>query len=217
MFDTRPLIIALVTTCTCAIATPLNANEIEIAAFSRGDLSGWEEESFKGHSQYRLITLDDRQVLHATSDRTASGLHKEITIDLEKTPYLNWSWRVDQVLNGNDERAKSGDDYPARVYVVAYRGWAPWKTRAISYVWASHQPRGASWPNAFTGKAHMVAVQSGTENAGQWQQQRRNVREDFKQLFGKDIKEIHYIAIMTDTDNSGQSAQGYYGDIYFSD
>ena len=199
------------------VTGPVMAAKIQVGAFSQGDLHGWEEESFVGHSQYELVMLDDTRVLKAVSRQSASGLHKEIVIDLEKTPYLNWSWRVDDVLNGNDEQAKSGDDYPARVYVVAHHSWAPWKTRAISYVWASHEPQGATWPNAFTNKAYMVALQSGTARAGQWQHERRNIREDFKQLLGKDIKEIHFVAIMTDTDNTGQNAEGYYGDIYFSD
>ena len=91
-----------------------------------------------------------------------------------------------------------------------------WKTRALNYVWSNNQAVGSAWPNAFTSNAYMVAVQTGTANLGQWREQKRHVRDDFKRYFGSDIITIDAVAIMTDADNSGREATAYYGDIYFS-
>ncbi len=120
-------------------------------------------------------------------------------------------------MSGNNERTKDGDDYSARVYVVVSGGVFFWRTRAINYVWSSNQPVGTSWPNAFTDNALMLAVRSGKSNdVGRWVQERRNVREDLRQLLGKEITQIDAVAVMTDSDNTQQSTSATYGDIYFS-
>ncbi|RLJ19772.1 hypothetical protein DJ030_08395 [bacterium endosymbiont of Escarpia laminata] len=179
-------------------------------------LSGWERHDFKGHTSYQLIEEDGKQVIKAVSVGSASGLVKRISINLDKTPYLNWRWRVAGVLDRPDERSRQGDDYPARVYVVKEGGWAPWRTRSITYVWSSSQAEGSVWPSAYTDQSMMVAVHSGASDVLLWKSERRNLKEDFKQLFGQDVHQIDLIALMTDTDNTGEKATAWYGDIYFS-
>ncbi|HAS50890.1 MAG TPA: hypothetical protein DCS21_03795 [Gammaproteobacteria bacterium] len=204
---------ALLTASALSIAAD---DEVIIGRFSAGDLRDWQTKSFKGETRYTFDEQNGRQVLFADSQGAASGLYREIRINLQRTPWLNWSWRVDQVLSGLDERSKPGDDYPARVYVVASGGAAFWKTRSLIYVWSSHQPVGATWHNAFTSNARAIALRSGTEDAGRWVSEKRNIRADFRQLFGEDLDDIDAVALMTDTDNSGQSATAWYGDIYFT-
>ena len=204
------------------------AEKISIANFSEGDLSGWEEKSFKDNSQYEFVSYETMnskngeinaphgKVLRAYTQGQASGLFKEVVIDLNKTPYLNWSWQVNTLFKGNDERSKEGDDYPARIYVLVSGGVFFWNTKAINYVWSSNQPVGSEWPNAYTGNAQMLAVRSGDKKIGQWVNERRNIREDFKKLFGDDVMQIDAVAVMIDGDNTGQSATSYFGDIFFS-
>ncbi|MDH3695177.1 MAG: DUF3047 domain-containing protein [Gammaproteobacteria bacterium] len=187
-----------------------------VGQFQQGVLDGWEVKKFKGQTEYTLVEEANGYSLQARSDASASALYKAIKIDLTQTPYLNWSWRVDSPLNGVDETTKQGDDYAARVYVVRETGMLSLKSLAISYVWSSYQKEGSVWPNAFTDNAAMIAVRNGDVRAGQWISEKRNVREDFKRAFGRDIKEINVVALMTDTDNSGQSAQAYYGNISFT-
>jgi hypothetical protein len=187
-----------------------------IGRFSAGDLRDWQTKSFKDETRYRFDQNSGRRALFADSQGTASGLYREIQVDLNRTPWLNWSWRVDQVLEGVDERGKTGDDYPARVYVVVSGGAAFWNTRSLVYVWSSNQPAGATWNNAFTSNARVMALRSGTRDAGRWVSEKRDIRVDFRQLFGQDIDRIDAVALMTDTDNSGQRAAAWYGDIYFT-
>ena len=191
------------------------ADTLPIGQFSAGELGGWEEKSFVGNTRYEIVDTPRGKALQATARASASGLFRKQRIDLSRTPYLHWSWRVDETFHGNDERSKAGDDYPARIYVVVEGGLFFWRTRALSYVWSSHQPVGTSWPNAYTGNAMMIAVRSAGDT-GRWQHERRNVRQDLRRLFGEDIDHIHAVAVMTDTDNTGQTASALYGDIYFA-
>ncbi len=187
-----------------------------VGLFSRGDLKGWQEKRFEGETEYRLSRENHLTSLRAHSEGAASGRFKETTVDLSTTPVLHWSWRIDNLLPNVNEQTKAGDDYPARVYVVFSGGVFFWRTRAINYVWSSHQPVGTTWPNAFTANAMMVAVQSGPQQLGQWVSEQRNVAEDYRQLFGEEPGTVDAVAIMTDTDNSGQHATAWYGDIWFS-
>ncbi|MCK5912801.1 MAG: DUF3047 domain-containing protein, partial [Desulfuromusa sp.] len=115
------------------------------------------------------------------------------------------------------ERTKEGDDYVARIYVVVKGGLLFWKTRAINYVWASSEKQGTIWPNAFAGKnAMLLAVRSSTDQQGIWYHEKRNVYEDLKAIFGEEIKTIHAVAIMTDSDNSKGLVRASYGDISFT-
>lgn len=204
----------------CLLLLPIIAyaesDRIDIARFSQEELSGWQTKVFSGKTQYALTNVDTHTVLHANSNASASGLFREIKIDLNKTPILHWSWKVDNVLTGVDERTKAGDDYPARVYVVFSGGLAFWRTRAINYVWSNNQPIQSNWRNAFTGNAQMIAVQSGQNHTGQWMEQQRDVLADYQKLFGAEPGNVDAVAIMTDTDNSGTSASAWYGDIWFS-
>ena len=197
-------------------ATLSSASINRVDVLELPDMSAWEKQVFSGVTTYELRKIDDRQVLKAISNASASGMVREIEVDLTKTPYMNWSWRVDSVLSNVEETKKSGDDYAARVYVVISEGFFFWQTRALSYVWASEQAKGNSWPNAFTSKATMVAVRSGENSVGEWVQEKRNVLDDINNLLGIDATKIDAVAIMTDTDNSKQSATAYYGDIFFT-
>lgn len=197
-------------------ATLSSASITRVDVLKLPDINAWEKQVFSGITSYELHEIDGRQVLKAISKQSASGLVREIEVDLTKTPYMNWSWKVDSILSDVEETKKSGDDYAARVYVVISDGIFFWQTRALSYVWASKQAKGSTWPNAFTGKATMVAVESGEDSVGEWVEEKRNVLDDINNLLGIDATRIDAVAIMTDTDNSRQSATAYYGDIFFT-
>ncbi len=191
-------------------------DRVDIARFSRGDLSGWQSKAFAGETRYSLQNKDGRTALRADSNAAASGLYREVNIDLGKTPILNWTWQAGNILSGADERTRAGDDYSARVYVVFSGGLMFWRTRAINYVWSNRQPVDSSWHNAFTGNARMIAVESGPARLNQWVSEKRDVRADYKRLFGEAPDRVDAVAIMTDTDNTRTTATAWYGDIWFT-
>jgi len=186
--------------------------------FSADTLHGWEEKEFSGTTKYELVVdkQTQKKVLKAQSTGGASGLFRKIKVNLKQTPYLNWSWKTDVLLKNINENEKEGDDFVARVYVVIDGGYFFWKTLALNYVWSSSHQQGEKWDNPYTSNATMYAVESGEKNLGTWQTYKRNVRQDLKTFIGKDIQYIDAIAIMTDTDNSGQAATSYFGDIFFT-
>ena len=181
-----------------------------------GDVAGWEEKVFEGRTLYETVRRDGRTVIRATSRGTASGLFLRRRIDLEETPILRWSWRVEGTLGDIDERTRAGDDYSAKVYVIRLHPVFVWRARAVIYVWASTRVPGETWRNAYTDSSRHVAVRSGDAHAGQWVDERRDVRADFRELFGESVRHVDAVAIMTDTDNTGGGAVAYYGDIVFT-
>jgi len=189
---------------------------IVIGDFSHGSLAGWEQHDFEGKTLYRIEKDGSNSILEASSHHSASALYHPVRIDLTQTPYLHWRWRIRHILSVLDERQKSGDDFPARIYLISSGGVFFWNAKAINYVWSSREPVNASWLNPFTANSMMVSVESGTKHAGQWRSYKRNVRKDFKHLSGKDVTHIEAVAIMTDTDNTKSDAKASYGDIYFS-
>ncbi|MGL4827434.1 MAG: DUF3047 domain-containing protein [Vibrionaceae bacterium] len=195
----------------------VSAETVPIGQFSQGLLTGWEDRVFKGTTQYQLQRDGNTQVLAATVSDGASGKFKRIKIDLNRTPYLNWRWKVDQAWAGLDEKTKGGDDYPARLYVVVQRGLLGISSKTVNYVWASQQPVDSVWVNAFTTQAILIAVESGDKNIQQWRSYKRNVKADLRQAFNEDFNQIDIVAVMSDGDNSQQSGRAYFGDIWFSD
>lgn len=189
----------------------------KIPILEAADYSAWEKKIFDGDTQYSTSEMAGRTCIKAHSQKSASGLFKDVKIDLHKTPVLHWDWFIENTLGDIDETQKDGDDYAARIYVVMSGGLFFWNTRALNYVWASQKPKASVWPNAFSSNAIMFAVESGTRNNGRWVHEQRNVLDDIKEMLGTDSRYIDAVAIMTDTDNTQKQAVACYGDIYFSE
>ena len=190
---------------------------IFIGQFSENNLDGWQEKDFVKQTSYHLLKQDNQTVLQAEADASSSGLFKNVLVDLTTHPYLNWQWKIEKGHPPLAERTRNGDDYAARIFIVAKGGLLFWNAKSINYVWASTEKKGGIWPSAVAGKNTMhLAVRSSEDKKDTWYQEKRNVYEDFKKIFGKEIKEIHAVAIMTDSDNSKGSVRASYGDISFS-
>jgi hypothetical protein len=198
------------------ISTPAgHAEEIPVSRFNTEGVAGWESKSFKGITEYNLLKENGLTVVKATSHAVASALIKKIRFEPSKYRYLRWSWKIAHTVKGGDEKSKAGDDYAARVYVV-FPGRYFWQMKAISYIWANKLSKGESVPSVYTGNAIMVAVESGNGKAGQWLTEKRDLLADYRHLFGADPHEAEAVAIMTDTDNTGSSAEAWYGEISLS-
>jgi hypothetical protein len=197
----------------------------------------WEPLHFRNihrHTQYELVNKDGTVAIQASADGSASGLIREIQIDPENYPVIQWHWKVMNVLEKENTSSKQGDDYPARIYIAFQRDpdrmgfWENAKHRiiklfygryppqaALNYIWASSAPKGLTLPNPYTDRAMMIVVESGKAKVGRWITEERNIVEDYKEAFGESPPMVAGVAIMTDTDNTGGSATAYYGDILF--
>ena len=190
----------------------LAADQILIDDFEKGLNTHWTTKSFEGETRYSVVTDGDGHVLQAQSEASASGLVYEIDFDPVEHPILSWRWKITGTVKKGNENTKAGDDYAARIYVIFPHWFFP-KTRTLNYIWANHLPENEILPNAYTGNAMMLAASSGEARAGEWVEVRRNLIADYRRAFGEDPPEAGAIAIMTDTDNTGEKAMAWYDDI----
>jgi len=188
------------------------ACEIIIDDFANGIKPGWQTKSFKGTTEYTWTRENGKTYVKAVSNAAASGLYYKIEYDPKQYPYISWQWKVDNIIAKGDASQKSGDDYGARIYVV-FPAFFFWNTRAINYIWANKLPKEEAVPNPYTSNNIMLSIQSGPAETGKWLTETRNIYEDYKRVFGKEPPSVGAIAIMTDTDNTGESASAGYGPI----
>jgi hypothetical protein len=215
---------------------------IEVGKFSaatvgKGLPDGWKPLAFKKiekHTTYILIKEDNVVVVKAVAEASASGLTRKVKINPKEHPIVQWRWKVANILEKGDVHKKEGDDYPARIYItfeydpskLSFFEKAKYETikllygqypplAAINYIWESKAPVGTMVPNPFTDRVMMFVVETGPSKLNQWVNEEKNIFEDYKKAFGQEPPMISGIAIMTDTDNTGESAVAYYGDILF--
>lgn len=197
--------------------------------------AGWEivkitEE--KKLTQYRLVDDGGTIVLNARAEAAASGLGQPTKFDVRATPVLEWRWKVSRLIAAADNAVATKEDSPARI-VLSFGGdrsklpltdrlalsladqrsgkTTPYGT--LMYVWSNKAPVGTVIPNPRTGRVQMIVASSGTAGVGAWQSLKRNVLEDYRRAFGEDPGLLMSVGVLTDTDNTGESAEAWYGDI----
>ena len=199
---------------------PLSAEEVRVFEFTEQELSSLEVKKVRGADNktiYSVGTNDNGNVLKADAKNAASGLGKEIKIDLNSTPFINITWKVEKDLAGIKEETKKGHDFAGRVFVIKKTGATLLSNRAINYVFSSNSNIGDSWPSPYTKKSIDNVLSTTKETLNEWVTVKSNVKEDFKKFHDLDVNEISGVAIMSDTDNSKMRAVTYYQNIYFSD
>lgn len=192
------------------------ATASETITYRPAAITDWTAREFTRTTDYRLVSGDGRSAVRALAEGTASALYHEVEVDLETTPVIEWSWRVDTLPRGDaGERTKSGDDFAARLYVVREGTFGRLSAQALNYVHARTEATGARWTNPYSERASMIAVSSGSDTTGEWMTHRRDLRADWRAAFGEDIERIDAVAIMTDADNTDSRARSLYGTIRF--
>ena len=196
------------------------ANEIKVFNFTKDELSNLEVRKVRGAENKTIYTIGSNEngnFLKAIADNAASGLGKEVKIDLNKTPFINITWKIEKDLPGIKENTKKGHDFAARVFAVKKTGATPLSNRAINYVFSSNNEIGFSSPSPYTKKSIDNVLASTKKNLDEWVTVKANVKEDFKRFHDLDVNELDGLAIMSDTDNSKKKAIAYYQNIYFSE
>ena len=196
------------------------ANEIKVFNFTKNELSNLEVRKVRGADNKTIYTIGSNEngnFLKAVADNAASGLGKEIKIDLNKTPFINITWKIEKDLPGIKENTKKGHDFAARVFAVKKTGATPLSNRAINYVFSSNNEIGFNSSSPYTKKSIDNVLASTKNNLNEWVTVKANVKEDFKRFHNLNVDELDGLAIMSDTDNSKMKAIAYYQNIYFSE
>ena len=195
------------------------ASEIKVFEFTEVELSELEVRKVRGadnKTNYSIGSNENGNFLKATADNAASGLGKELKIDLNKTPFINITWKVEEDLSGIKEDTKKGHDFAARVFVIKKTGATPLSNRAINYVFSSNNEIGFNSPSPYTKKSIDSVLSTTKNNLNEWVTVKVNVKEDFKKFHNLDVNELDGLAIMSDTDNSKMKSIAYFQNIYFS-
>ena len=195
------------------------ANEVKVFEFTDKELSELSVRKVRGADNktiYSVGSNNNGNYLKAVADNAGSGLGKEIKIDLNKTPFINITWKIEQDLSGINEKTKKGHDFAARVFAVKKTGATPLSNRAINYVFSSNVEVGENWSNPYTKKSIDNVLSTTKENLNKWVTVKANVKEDFKRFHDLNVDELDGLAIMSDTDNSKLTSVAFYQNIYFS-
>ena len=194
----------------------------------------WILSQFKRPTEYRLVNDQGKTVVRARARASASGLKHPLELDPGRYPLLNWRWKVDELIRKADNTQKHLEDAPVRL-VVSFDGdmarlsaadrtffdnihlltgqQLPYAT--LMYIWENRAPLETVIPNRHTSRIRMIVAESGQEKLGQWQDVTRNIVADYRRAFGEEPGRIIAVGIMTDTDNTGDQAHAWYGDIVF--
>ena len=194
-------------------------NEIKVFEFTKIELSELEVRKVRGAKNKTIYTVglnENGSFYKAVADNAASGLGKEVKIDLNKTPFINITWKIEKDLPGINENTKKGHDFAARVFAVKKTGATPLSNRAINYVFSSNNEIGFNSTSPYTKKSVDNVLAFTKNNLNEWITVKSNVKEDFKRFHNLDVNELDGLAIMSDTDNSKMKAVAYYQKIYFS-
>ena len=195
------------------------SEEVKVFDFTEEEVSTLQVRKVRGADNKTIYTVGSNQngnFLKAVAENAASGLGKEIKIDLDKTPFINITWKIEKDLSGIKENTKKGHDYAARVFVIKKTGATPLSNRAINYVFSSNNKVGLNWQSPYTKKSIDNVLASTKNNLNEWVTVKANVKEDFKKFHDLDVNELDGLAIMSDTDNSKLKSVAYYQNIYFS-
>ena len=195
------------------------AENMNIFKFTEQELSELNVRKVRGADNKTVYTVGSNEngnFLKAVADNAASGLGKEVKIDLNKTPFINITWKIEKDLQGINENSKKGHDFAARVFAVKKTGATPLSNRAINYVFSSNSKVGQSSPSPYTKKSIDNVLATTKDNLNEWITVKANVKEDFKKFHDLDVNELDGLAIMADTDNSKMKSISYFQNIYFS-
>ena len=195
------------------------SSEIRIFEFTEKELSELQVRKVRGADNETIYTVGSNEkgnFYKAVADNAASGLGKEVKIDLNKTPFINITWKIEKDLPGIKENTKKGHDFAARVFAVKKTGATPLSNRAINYVFSSNNQVGFNSPSPYTKKSIDNVLATTKENLNEWVTVKANVKEDFMKFHDLDVNELDGLAIMSDTDNSKMKAIAFYQNIYFS-
>ena len=201
---------------TLFITTNLKSEILKVFDFTEEEFSQLKKRKVKGETSWKLGSNEEGNYIRAEAEGVGSGLGKEVSIDLNKTPIINITWKIEKDLSGIIENSKKGHDFAARVFVVKKTGSTALSNRAVNYVYSSNSEIGEYWRSPYTKKSIDYVLSTTKQNLNEWVTVKANVKEHFKLLHDLDVNELNGVAIMTDTDNSKLKAISYYQNIYFS-
>jgi hypothetical protein len=196
---------------------------------------GWEPMILlrnKKPTLYELVNKDNTTVLHARADSASSGLMHKVDINAEQQPWLHWSWKITSLVSSADNTQRATEDSPVRVILgfdgdkdtMPFTDQVLFETARVMtgyefpyatlmYIWENNKPAGTIIGSTYTSRIKMMVAESGSDGIGEWRNFARNIVEDYEKAYGEKPGRLIGVGVLTDTDNTGESAEAWYGDI----
>jgi len=198
------------------LSTAWASERVIIADFSSdlgngGQPSGWQLKEKKGKADYTIIRDSGVPALRLRSEETSFALQKAVDINPQLYPVLSWKWKVTKLPDGGDFRKSNTDDQAAQIFLAFSN------RKTIAYIWDTTAPAGsvdkASGIPFVSVKA--IVVRSGSNDAGRWITETRNVCEDYKSLFGDEPPVLAGIRIQINSQHTATSGESFFADLVF--
>ena len=204
-----------------SLSLPVKADNdrLNIESFSKGvDEKGipidWELKEKEGTPIIKLEKEEGINVLHLTSEKSSFGVAKKIDIDIKEYPYLNFRWKVIELPRNGDFRKKETDDQAAQIYVAF--GTFKLTAKIVGYLWENKAPKLITGVSPAWSKTRLIVLESGPEKIGKWVCEKRNIYNDYKELFEKEPPKAKLISLYINSQHTKSRAESYFGEIYFS-
>ena len=219
IIKSQTLFIILTIFFSLSLPTKANNDRLIIDSFSNGvDEKGipleWELNEKEGIPIIKLEKEEDAYVLHFVSEKSSFGLTKKINIDIKEYPYINFRWKVIELPENGDFRKKETDDQAAQLYVAF--GRFRFTAKIVGYLWENKVPQLTTGVGPAWSKIRIIVLQSGVEKTGQWIYEKRNIYNDYKDLFEKEPPNAKLISLYINSQHTKSKAESYFGEIYFS-
>jgi hypothetical protein len=136
-----------------------------------------------------------------------------VEADLAALPILAWQWRVLRLPQGADLRNRATSDITGHILAVWPRFPAFARSRLIGYVWDPTLPVGTVIPSRKTGTVTFIVARRGEPGLGQWIDERRDVADDYRKVFGEAPPPLPVLALSIDTNDTRSPAEAMFGRI----
>lgn len=216
---TQATLIALTVLFLLFVPSKAENDRLIIESFSKGVDEkgvpiGWELKQKEGSPIIKLEKEDDIYALHLISEQSSFGLTKEITVDIKEYPYINFRWKVIELPTNGDFRKKETDDQAAQIYIAF--GTFRLTAKIVGYLWENKAPKLTTGVSPAWSKTRLIVLESGPEKIGKWIFEKRNIYNDYKELFEKEPSEAKLISLYINSQHTKSRAESYFGEIYFS-
>lgn len=167
---------------------------------------------FKPPTDYKIVHDGTNCFVRGVARTTCSGFTVNLDIEPPQRLKLHWRWKIEGVAPRGSERDLKRFDHTARVFIAFDTFIGP--ARTINYTWATDEKPGTALEHPKSGRAQIIVLQSGNARTNEWIAEERDVRADWRRVFGaRPMPKIIGLGVMTDSDSTGAMLTGYYTDF----
>ena len=228
--------LALTLMCSSFLVTKASA-ELEQILIS----DGWDEIKFDDLPENIFTAVDEveglsRQIQVNSEGTISIAFFNVEEVNLDISPYLEWSWQSLTPLVDTDTTKKGGDDRTLAIYVAF--PYQPDKAsfgdrlrrqavellrgpetpdRILTYIWGGGADQGEKIQNPYAGEnGQFIYLRTPKDGKEIWFPERVNIQQDFIDAFGFEPVSPVYVGIGSDSDDTGIKIRARVKGLQFS-